>query len=43
MDKQKEVINILLVSLDDKFARKVVEKLAEELDMYHWDCKDRVD
>lgn len=42
MDKQKEVINILLVSLDDKFARKVVEKLAEELDMYHCDCKDLV-
>lgn len=42
MDKKKEAINILLVSLDDRFAKNVVENLADILDMYNSDCKDLV-
>ena len=42
MDKKKEIINILLVSLDDRFAKNVVENLADILDMYNSDCKDLV-
>lgn len=42
MNIQKEVQNILLVSLNDNFTKKVVSLLSNKLDMYNIDCYDMV-
>lgn len=42
MKKNKEVQNILVVSLNDKFSKRVACVLSEKLDMFNLDCYDMV-
>lgn len=42
MKDNKEILNILIVSLDENFGKKVSSVLASKLDMFVADCKDLV-
>lgn len=43
MEKEKSYINIVIVSLDDKFSKNVANDLASKLDMFLADCKDLIE
>jgi len=43
MNNKQDIINILLVSLDDKFAKNVSGMLADNLDMFVADCKELIE
>lgn len=43
MEKKQNIINILLISLDDKFAKNVATKLASFLDMFVADCRELIE
>ncbi len=38
----KDIINILIVSLDDKFSKLVSETLSSQLEMFNADCRDLI-
>ena len=42
MTRQKEVQNVLIVSLNDNFTKRVASLLSEKLDMYSVDCHDMI-
>ena len=43
MKSKQEFINILLVSLDEKFSKKVALQLGDKLSMFFADCKDMIE
>ena len=43
MNDKKEILNILIISLDEKFSKNVSSLLASELDMYFVDCKELIE
>lgn len=43
MKKKENIVNILLISLDDKFAKNVAIKLADSLDMFVADCREIIE
>lgn len=42
MNKKENLKNILIVSLDEKFAKNVANSLSDVLDMYFADCKELI-
>ena len=42
MEQNKVKLNIVLVSLNDKFCKSVAQYLAERLDMFYADCHDLI-
>lgn len=38
----KDIINILIVSLDDKFSKLVSGTLSSQLEMFNADCRDLI-
>lgn len=43
MEARKEILNILIISLDEKFTKDVSSHLASELEMFSVDCKEFVE
>lgn len=43
MRNKQDIVNILLVSLDEKFAKNVAKKLANILDMFFVDCHELIE
>lgn len=43
MKNKQDIVNILLVSLDEKFAKSVATNLADSLDMFIADCKELIE
>lgn len=42
MKLKKNIVNLLIVSLDDKFSKNVAKELSDRLDMYYVDTKEMI-